>query len=169
MLKAQVIGNLGADAEVKSSNGKEFVSFRVAHSFNFTSNSGEQRRELIWVDVTASNIDKLLPYLKKGCSVFIEGNISLRVYSSKVDRCMKAGISVHADTIQLLGGSVDAVPKSLVNAEDGTVYEVSKRYRIDELAGKIDPGKELELTDNKGNSFVVDCLGEVSVPKQKAE
>ena len=31
MLKAQVIGNLGADAEVKSSNGKQFVSFRVAH------------------------------------------------------------------------------------------------------------------------------------------
>ena len=48
------------------------------------------------------------PISKKGCSVFIEGNISLRVYSSKVDRCMKAGISVHADTIQLLGGSVDA-------------------------------------------------------------
>jgi len=169
MLKAQVIGNLGADAEVKSSNGKQFVSFRVAHSFNFTSNSGEQRRELIWVDVTASNIDKLLPYLKKGCSVFIEGNISLRVYSSKVDRCMKAGISVHADTIQLIGGSVDAVPKYLTNPENGLVHEVSKMYCIDELVGKIDRGKVLELTDNKGNLFVVDCLGEVTLPKQKTE
>lgn len=169
MLKAQVIGNLGADAEVKSSNGKQFVSFRVAHSFNFTSNSGEQRRELVWVDVTATNIDKLQPYLKKGVSVYLEGNISLRVYSSKVDRCMKAGISVHADTIQLLGGSVDAVPKSLVNAADGTVYDVTKRYKIQELAGKIDPGKELELTDNKGNLFMVDCLGEVSISEQKTE
>ena len=34
MLKASLIGNLGADAQVKSANGREFVTFRVAHSYN---------------------------------------------------------------------------------------------------------------------------------------
>ena len=40
MLKAFIIGNLGADAEVKNSNGRDFVTFRVAHSFNSTDSNG---------------------------------------------------------------------------------------------------------------------------------
>ena len=32
MLKCEIIGNLGADAEVKEANGSKFVAMRVAHS-----------------------------------------------------------------------------------------------------------------------------------------
>lgn len=32
MIKLEIVGNLGADAEIKDYNGNKFVSFRVAHS-----------------------------------------------------------------------------------------------------------------------------------------
>ena len=32
MIKLQVIGNLGADAEIKSIAGREYISFRVANT-----------------------------------------------------------------------------------------------------------------------------------------
>ena len=32
MIKLEIIGNLGADAEVKVYNGNKFVTFRVAHT-----------------------------------------------------------------------------------------------------------------------------------------
>ena len=42
MLKLVIIGNLGADAELRNANGAQFLSFRVAHSDRWTDrNSGE--------------------------------------------------------------------------------------------------------------------------------
>ena len=32
MFKVEVIGNLGADAQVKDANGTKFITFRVAHT-----------------------------------------------------------------------------------------------------------------------------------------
>ena len=32
MLKVEIIGNLGADAEIKEANGSKFVTMRVAHT-----------------------------------------------------------------------------------------------------------------------------------------
>lgn len=34
MIRLEIVGNLGADAEIKDYNGSKFVSFRVAHSEN---------------------------------------------------------------------------------------------------------------------------------------
>ena len=36
MLKVEMIGNLGADAEIKDHQGRKFVSFRVAHTEKWT-------------------------------------------------------------------------------------------------------------------------------------
>ena len=41
MLQAICIGNLGSDAEVKSSNGKEFTTFRIAHTEKWTDDAGQ--------------------------------------------------------------------------------------------------------------------------------
>jgi len=38
MMKLEVIGNLGANAERKSQNGRAFVQFNVAHSEKFVIN-----------------------------------------------------------------------------------------------------------------------------------
>lgn len=131
MLKIQVIGNLGADAELHQSNGSEFVSFRVAHTETITRN-GVQTDSVTWVDVTMNgNGGQLLQYLKRGAKVYVDGNVALRVYSSKKDRCMKAGATCFARTVELCGGSSDMVPRELI-AQDGILLRVNKYFHIEE-------------------------------------
>ena len=50
MFQSIVIGNLGADAEVKSMNGKEFTTFRVAHSQRWTDEQGQNHEQTQWID-----------------------------------------------------------------------------------------------------------------------
>lgn len=131
MLKIQVIGNLGADAELHQSNGSEFISFRVAHTESITRN-GVQTDSVTWVDVTMNgNGGQLLQYLKKGAKVYVDGNVALRVYSSKKDRCMKAGATCFARTVELCGGSSDIVPRELIT-QDGILLRVNKYFHIEE-------------------------------------
>ena len=62
MLKCEIIGNLGADAEVKESNGSKFVAMNVAHTSRWTDQAQKTHEQTEWVDVTCNNVDsKVLP------------------------------------------------------------------------------------------------------------
>lgn len=164
MLKSIVIGNLGADAEVKNNNGREFYTFRVAHTETFTQTDGTETRQTIWVDCIGSNFKNVVPYLKKGQQVYVEGNVSLRVYSSKIDRCMKAGITLHVETLNLIGGKSELVPRQLIEPSTGALYDVQKLYYVPDLLGKVALGESMQLSDNNGRLFLVDSLAYV-LPK----
>lgn len=159
MLKSILIGNLGADAEVKSANGREFVTFRVAHSWNFTSQDGTVNSGTIWVDCIGTNLKGVVEYLKKGTQVYVEGNVSLRVYSSKVDRCMKAGLTINVDTLQLIGTKPDAVPRQVINPDDGTIHKVTRKYMVTDMNGAVAPDTYKEMVDEHGNLYSLDTLG----------
>lgn len=96
MLIAQIIGNLGRDAEVKPINGKEYLSFSVES----TEKQGEQETTT-WVSVLASHNPNLLPFLKKGQQVFVSGRMSAKIYLSQQN--FGIDISVFAQTLQLCG------------------------------------------------------------------
>ena len=70
MLQLEIIGNLGADAQVMTSNGKPFVSFNVAHTERWQGEDGVKHEQTQWVS-GALNGDggNLLQYLKKGTTV----------------------------------------------------------------------------------------------------
>ena len=87
MLKGEIIGNLGADCEVKVADGSKFVTMRVAHSEKIKKEDGTEVSKTQWVDVTWGKVDApLLPFLKAGVKVFVRGYVDARVYSSKKDR-----------------------------------------------------------------------------------
>lgn len=159
MLRANLIGNLGADAQIQSANGREFVSFRVAHSWNFTSQDGTVNSGTIWVDCISNNLKGVVEYLKKGTQVYVEGDISLRVYSSKVDRCMKAGITIHVQQLQLIGGKADLVPKQVINPDDGSVHAVTRKYMVTDMHGVVAPDAYKDMVDEHGNLYSLDTLG----------
>lgn len=159
MLKSILIGNLGADAEVRSANGREFVSFRVAHSWNFTAQDGTVNSGTIWVDCIGSNLKGVVEYLKKGTQVYVEGNVSLRVYSSKVDRCMKAGLTINVETLQLIGSKPDLFPKQVINPDDGSIHEVKRRYIVTDMDGVAGPDEYYEMVDEHGNRYTMDTFG----------
>ena len=149
MLQCTMIGNLGANAEIKAADGREFVTFRIAHNESFTGADGTKTEKSMWVDCTMSCTNgrpAVLQYLTKGTAVCVVGNVSLRVYSSEKDRCMKAGITIHVMKLELIGGQGDSVPRRLFT-KDGEMVDVNKYYHAQT--------NEPVLYDQRGNQFTV--------------
>ena len=70
MMKLTVMGNLGGDAELRSENGKQFVSMSIASTETFQKGDGTKEERTQWISATLNGDGgKLLPYLKKGTKV----------------------------------------------------------------------------------------------------
>lgn len=168
MLKVEIIGNLGADAETKESNGSKFVTFRVADTTKFKTQNGEEREVTNWIDCVLSNADsKVVPYLKAGVKVFVRGNGSLRVYSSKKDRCMKAGLQINALEVELCGGNNDAVARQVIDPADGTIHDTKKYYWCDVPTKGMKKDDVKELVDTRGNLYLMNNQGFVAPVQQQ--
>ena len=97
MLILNLLGNLGRDAEVKTINDKQFLSFSVAS----TEKQGETETTT-WVSVLCSHNPNLLPFLKKGQQVYVSGRLKAGIYQS--NNSFGIDLSVFASTLQLCGG-----------------------------------------------------------------
>lgn len=162
MLQSIIIGHIGADAVVKESNGRKFVSFRVAHSERYKDAQGVQHDTTQWVSC-ALNGDGggLLPYLVKGAQVCVIGRTSSRVYSSPTQRQMVASIDVNVDRVELLGGTPDVVPGVLYTT-DGKQINVLRLYSVDiTTMEQLHPTKAnpVELVARSGKRFSLDAAG----------
>ena len=158
MLIATLIGNLGANAEIKTADGREFVSFRVAHKDSYKGADGTRVESSMWVDCTMSCSNgrpAVLPYLTKGTAVCVVGQVSTRVYSSEKDRCMKAGLKIHVQRVELIGAAGDNCPRRLYT-KDGVMVDVLKYFHADT--------KETTLYDQRGNAYSIAEGGWVCPP-----
>jgi len=163
MFKVEVIGNLGADCEVKEANGSKFAVLRVAHSTKYTDQQGQQHETTDWIDGILNDVNaKVIPYLRQGVKVFIRGNASMRVYSSPKDRMMKAGITVNIWEIELCGGTADNVPRRLVVPESGQLVDVVKCYWVPLDTRGLKKDEEKILQDMRGNQYSMNKRGFVS-------
>ncbi len=160
MLQQVLIGRVGADAELQSKDGKKFTTFRVAHSDAWTDEAGTKHESTVWVDCIMNDHPKVAEYLKTGQLVAIIGSVSLRVYSSAKDRCMKAGMTISVNRIELLGGPSDAVPSRLYDC-NGVLHEVKKYYLVDV--------KSQQLLSVKGAAFNADENGWVTPVTQQPQ
>lgn len=162
MLQFQVIGNLGSDAEVKELNGNKAVCFNVAHTERWNQDDGTKRESTTWIScILNGDGGKLLPYLKRGTQVFVEGSGSARCYSSPKERKWVAGLNVTVRHIELVGGKMDEVPQELCTAE-GAIYKTGKCYFVGEEAveasGATDETNGL-LLDRNGQRYEVTAGG----------
>jgi single-strand DNA-binding protein len=86
--KVIIVGNLGADPEVKSfSNGGRICNLRIATSENWTDRaSGERKERTEWHSVVIRS-DGLIgiaeKYLRKGKKVYIEGSLQTRKWQDQ--------------------------------------------------------------------------------------
>lgn len=145
-----VCGYLGADASTRNENGREFTTFRVAHSDRWSDANGQQQVSTTWVDVIINGRPNVAEFLKAGTLVYVSGHTRLRCYSSEKARGFVAGMTISAVHIELLGGKTDAVPRRLYGA-DGVMHEVNKFYHTD-IAGGV-------LVNQRGDRFAVDDNG----------
>lgn len=107
--KAMIIGNLGADPEVRStSGGTRVATLSVATSRQWTSRSGEQQERTEWHRIVCW--DKLGEicerYLKKGDRVYVEGRIEYRQWEGQ-DGQTRYTTEIRAREMIMLGGSGD--------------------------------------------------------------
>lgn len=155
-----IIGNLGADAEIKEANGAKFITFSVADTRKFKVSGGDEQVVTNWVDAIIPNAEHpVFPYLKQGVKVAIVGQSGLRVYSSKKDRCMKAGQTIHVLSVELCGGVSDDVPKQLIDPNTGAVVEVRKFYYACADKEQLKQYAKGGFVDGKGCHYLVDKDG----------
>ena len=90
--KVILIGNLGADPEVRSTNnGSRVATLSVATSRQWTGNGGEKQEKTEWHRVICWNnkgsgsglADVAEKYLKKGDKVYVEGRIEYRTWEDR--------------------------------------------------------------------------------------
>jgi single-strand DNA-binding protein len=84
--KVMIIGNLGADPEMRfAPSGSPVTSFNIASSRIFTTKDGEKRQETEWFTVVAW--DKLAEncnqFLSKGRKAYVEGRLKTRSWEDK--------------------------------------------------------------------------------------
>jgi len=86
--KVMLIGNLGADPEIRSfQNGGKVANLRIATSENWKDrNTGERREKTEWHTVAIFSeglVGVVERYVKKGSKVFIEGQLETRKWQDQ--------------------------------------------------------------------------------------
>jgi single-strand DNA-binding protein len=107
--KAILIGNLGADPELRYTPGGQAVaSFRIATTERFKNRDGEQQERTEWHNIVCwGRLAEIAnEYLKKGRPVFIEGRIQHRSYEDK-DGITRYRTDIIAQNMQFLGSRGD--------------------------------------------------------------
>ena len=91
MFIATISGNVGRNAEMRTINGKDVMTFSVA----VESRRGKDA-ETTWVRVNYYNGGKLAQYVVKGAKVVVCGRLQVGVYNDKPD------VTLWADNVEIL-------------------------------------------------------------------
>jgi single-strand DNA-binding protein len=123
--KVILIGNLGADPEVKYlSGGTTVANFRIATTENRLNRSGEKVAMTEWHRIVA--FGKLAEicgeYLNKGKQVYVEGRLRTRSWEDK-DGNRKWTTEIVATQMQMLGAPGASVETSDLEKEAGIGQE----------------------------------------------
>jgi single-strand DNA-binding protein len=84
--KATLIGNVGADPEIRTTGaGTRVANFRVATTRRYTDRNGQEQENTQWHSVVAWEklAEVVERFVQKGERVFVEGEIEYRQYEAK--------------------------------------------------------------------------------------
>ena len=143
--KVTLIGNLGRDPEVRAmQNGDKIVQLSVATSDRWKDkNSGEQRERTEWHRVVIFNdaLGKIAEqYLKKGNTVYLEGQLQTRKWTDQQSGQEKYTTEVvlqrYRGELTLLGSRTET---QISDYQDNAQIDQSKQSSIsDDIASDLD-------------------------------
>ena len=102
--KVMLIGNLTRDPELRYlQSGTAVCDFGLAVNRNFKTSSGEQREEVLFVDITAwgRQAEVVSEFLQKGRPVFVEGRLKLDQWTTD-DGQKRSKMNVVMENFQFL-------------------------------------------------------------------
>lgn len=103
-IQAQIIGNIGADAEVKyAASGTPMLQFNVACNYRERNRDGENVDRTEWVRVTmlGKRGDAIGQYLTKGVKVFVTGALKARPWTTEGGE-VRSGLELLANEIEFM-------------------------------------------------------------------
>jgi single-strand DNA-binding protein len=103
--RADIIGNLGADPEIKyTTEGRAVCNFSIATTEYFKNSNGEKQDLTEWHRIVAfGRLAEICgEYLEKGSQVYLSGRIQTREYSGKNGE-RRWSTSIVAQNIQFIG------------------------------------------------------------------
>lgn len=104
--KVLIIGNLTRDVELRyTPNGAAVADISIAINRKYSTDSGEKREEVTYVDVTlwAKLAELAAQYLQKGKPVMIEGRLSAESWEDKTTGQKRSKMKVIGENMQFLG------------------------------------------------------------------
>jgi single-strand DNA-binding protein len=104
--KVMLMGNLTRDPEIKyTPKGTAIADIGLAVNRSYTTESGEKREEVTFVDVTLwGRVAEIVgEYCKKGRPLFVEGRLQLDTWDDKQTGQKRSKLKVVGENIQLLG------------------------------------------------------------------
>lgn len=108
--KVILMGNLTRDVEIRYSQGGSAIgSTGIAVNRKWKSPSGEQKEEVMFVDLTlfGRTAEIANQYLRKGKQVLVDGRLSLDQWTAQ-DGSKKSKHAVVVENLQMIGGREDA-------------------------------------------------------------
>src|SRR5579871_4457094 len=115
MLRVSLLGNLGADPEVRyTAKGTQLTSLRVAVNQIRNGPDGERQENTEWFRVSvAGRQSEFVSRLTKGSRVLVFGRLTIGHYTSR-DGEPRTSFDVWADDVQSMSG-----PRSFGGEQDG--------------------------------------------------
>jgi len=107
--KIVLLGNLTRDIEMRySQGGMAIAKTAIATSKKFKSNTGEQKEEVCFVDITffGRSAEIANQYTRKGSKVFIEGRLQFEQWTDQ-NAQKRSKNSVTVDNMQMLDSKSD--------------------------------------------------------------
>lgn len=104
--KVMLIGNLGADPEVRyMPSGEAVANLRLATTERYKDKSGAMQEATEWHKISffGKTAETCGQYLKKGSQIYVEGSIKTRKYTDK-EGVEKFVTEIRGDRMQMLGG-----------------------------------------------------------------
>lgn len=102
-----LLGNLGADAELKTTDKGAALKFRLATSSVWFDKENQKQERTEWhrVVVFGKRAESLAPHLKKGTKLFVTGELRTSSYDKEGQKHWSTEIV--CDTLNFAGGPVN--------------------------------------------------------------
>lgn len=103
MMKMTVIGNIGADAVQRETNGRKYTTFNVAVSSKYKNQDGTETERTTWISCARDGQSPVDQWLKRGRQVYMEGTPSVSMFTDNQGH-PNCNLKLAVHRIELLGG-----------------------------------------------------------------
>lgn len=145
--KVILIGNLGRDPEVRYlDNQRAVANFSIATSETYTNRQGEKVTNTEWhnIELWDALAKVAEQYLKKGDSVYIEGQLKTEKWTSKENNEPRSRVVIRARSMQMLGGR-PATNNESTNSEQNTAPQTPQATPVNSETTKTHNEMEDDL------------------------